>query len=153
VNLPRGITGFRHVRDLQSPRCDVRSFLTNCHAAARQLCGRVVASELPVEGSANFSRVTLELFGQKISVVLNSMEPFLAFTEPPRTNSLLLQFVDHAALGEYFGASGEYRLLSAADANLPLVAENCHDLAKAEFEQIRYWKPQTIGEVIYNHWD
>ena len=26
-----------------------------------------------------------------------------------------------------------------------------HD--KQELKNIKYWKPQTIGEVLFNHWD
>lgn len=35
--------------------------------------------------------------------------------------------------------------------------ESYHDilnlLSPIELEQINYWKPQTIGEIIYNYWD
>jgi hypothetical protein len=27
------------------------------------------------------------------------------------------------------------------------------DLAPAEWKQIDYWKPRTIGDVVFNWWD
>jgi len=85
--------------------------------------------------------------------LLNSIAPVVAFAEPPRDGSSVLHFVDHAVLAEFFGASGEYRVLPATEAQSPLVPDTYRNLAETELEQIRYWKPQTIGEVIYNYWD
>ena len=27
------------------------------------------------------------------------------------------------------------------------------ELSKAELEQIKYWKPNTVGDIIFNFWD
>ena len=29
----------------------------------------------------------------------------------------------------------------------------CGELSPEELEQIRYWSPQTVGEIIFNTWD
>lgn len=29
----------------------------------------------------------------------------------------------------------------------------CGELSPEELEQIRYWNPQTVGEIIFNTWD
>lgn len=29
----------------------------------------------------------------------------------------------------------------------------CGELSPEELEQIRYWNPQTVGEIIFNIWD
>ncbi|QUO37852.1 hypothetical protein KFE19_16120 [Dysosmobacter sp. Marseille-Q4140] len=29
----------------------------------------------------------------------------------------------------------------------------CGELSPEELEQIRYWAPQTVGEIIFNTWD
>ena len=35
--------------------------------------------------------------------------------------------------------------------------QNWHDivgeLSKAELEQIKYWKPNIMGDIIFNFWD
>lgn len=34
-----------------------------------------------------------------------------------------------------------------------IILENDNELNSAELEQIAYWKPKSVGEVIYNFWD
>jgi hypothetical protein len=46
-----------------------------------------------------------------------------------------------------------WRLLSGQDAERPLSPGSLVKLAQSEVEQVRYWKPATIGEVLFNHWD
>lgn len=29
----------------------------------------------------------------------------------------------------------------------------CRELSQEELEQLRYWNPQTVGEIIFNTWD
>lgn len=29
----------------------------------------------------------------------------------------------------------------------------CGQLYKAELQQIQYWKPKTVGEILFNYWD
>ena len=40
---------------------------------------------------------------------------------------------------------------------LPELEQSWHDivgeLSKAELEQIKYWKPNTVGDIIFNCWD
>ena len=40
---------------------------------------------------------------------------------------------------------------------LPELEQSWHDivgeLSKAELEQIKYWKPNTVGDIIFNFWD
>ncbi|MFC0213118.1 hypothetical protein ACFFK0_11745 [Paenibacillus chartarius] len=34
-----------------------------------------------------------------------------------------------------------------------LLLDHKHELNKAELEQVKYWKPNTIGEIVFNFWD
>ena len=33
------------------------------------------------------------------------------------------------------------------------LTEMCGELAPEDLEQIRYWNPQTVGEIVFNTWD
>ena len=48
MELPRGITGFRHVNDPPLRTCDGAAFRTHCYSAARALNDRVIAVEVTV---------------------------------------------------------------------------------------------------------
>ncbi|GAM12185.1 hypothetical protein SAMD00020551_0315 [Mesobacillus selenatarsenatis SF-1] len=52
--------------------------------------------------------------------------------------------------------------MSVKELNEPLVLkpgskkgilQNDNDLNSAELEQVAYWQPKRIGEVIFNYWD
>jgi len=50
--------------------------------------------------------------------------------------------------------SNYYRVLNTDELNIPLSIESISNtLDKVEIEQIDYWRPKTIGEVIFNYWD
>ena len=55
-----------------------------------------------------------------------------------------------------------YKVLDVKELNEPLVLklgskkgilQNDNYLNSAELEQVAYWKPERIGEVIFNYWD
>src|SRR6185369_4579517 len=93
VELPRGITGFRHVDDPPLPVNDFAAFRGHCHAAARALGGRVRSVKAPVPGvDANFARAVLELPGGSIAILLNAHFPVIAFADPPAENGEPMRF-------------------------------------------------------------
>ena len=47
---------------------------------------------------------------------------------------------------------GTVRFLSPAELNQDWRGL-CSELSPEELEQIRYWNPQTVGEIIFNAWD
>ena len=44
------------------------------------------------------------------------------------------------------------RFLSLAELNQDW-SGLCGELSPEELEQIRYWNPQTVGEIVFNAWD
>jgi hypothetical protein len=63
-----------------------------------------------------------------------------------------LEFTDRFALAQILSAAG-YQVLPAAELRQPLTSADLSDLSAHEHEQIRYWKPQTVGELLFNYWD
>ena len=43
--------------------------------------------------------------------------------------------------------------LSPDDARVRITGEMLAVLAPAERRQVRYWAPETVGEVLFNRWD
>jgi hypothetical protein len=46
-----------------------------------------------------------------------------------------------------------YTVLTKEYLDTPISLKHLSTLSKAELKQISYWKPLTVGEVIFNHWD
>jgi hypothetical protein len=44
-------------------------------------------------------------------------------------------------------------VLSVTTLNSPVTDRVTTQLATAEIEQLDYWKPSRIGDVIFNYWD
>lgn len=47
---------------------------------------------------------------------------------------------------------GQVRFLSLTELNQGWRGL-CKELSPEEWKQIRYWQPQTVGEIIFNTWD
>ena len=71
----------------------------------------------------------------------------------------LFRLLGSTAAPIYSALSYAGRPASAESAALPSLLERSIDvvlldaLAPAEQEQLRYWQPNTIGEILFNFWD
>jgi hypothetical protein len=154
MELPRGITGFRHVDDPPLPVSDFAVFRGHSYAAARALGGCVRSVEAPVRGAeANFARAILELPGGPIAILLNAHFPVIAFADPPAESAAPVRFIDAPALAERFQRFGTYEVWSGSELEVPLTPEACKQLAGAELEQVQYWRPRRVGDLVFNFWD
>jgi hypothetical protein len=122
-------------------------------AAARLLSGRVTRSDPPSALSNNYARVDLELSGETVAVLLNSVHPLVGFTEVLSERETRYRFKDVAALAALFRGTGVYQVLTAAVLDRPVSDGSCERLAEIEQKQVRYWRPSRVGDVIFNSWD
>jgi hypothetical protein len=154
MELSRGITGFRHVDDPPLPVSDFAGFRGHCHAAARMLGGRVVSVDAHVWGvETNFARAVLQLRSQTVAVLLNAHYPMIALADPVADGDRQLCFVDAPDVAAVFRTFGIYEVLVSSDLTAPLTTEACRHLASAELEQVEYWKPRRVGDLVFNFWD
>jgi hypothetical protein len=154
VDLLRGITGFRHIDDEPLPASDVAAFRTHCFTAARLLSGRVSRVESPSSHTSNnFASSVLELPEGLVAVLLNAHFPVIGFAEPPREGEMRLRFVEVPKLAEVFRGFGGYRVAEVSDLERRATDEDSSRLAPAELEQIRYWRPSRVGDLVFNFWD
>lgn len=148
MELPRGITGFRHLGDPPLPVCDVPAFRGHCYAAARTLGGCVTGVEDPSSRiEINFACALLEWPTGGVAVLLNAHIPVVAFAEPPAKGDARMRFIDALGLAKAFRDFGMYDVVGVSELAARLAAEHCHRLSPAEREQIKYWQPRRVGEV------
>jgi len=153
MQLPRGITGFRHMDDPPLPVSDHAAFRGHCYVAAQTLGGRVRSVEGPSQTSAaNYTRAVIELPGRSIAILLNAHVPIIAFAVASRESGPL-QFTDMPALAVLVQRFAAYEVWPASQLAAPLTPDSCKQLAEAELNQIKYWRPRSIGEVVFNVWD
>lgn len=46
-----------------------------------------------------------------------------------------------------------FQVLTSSDLELPLGAADTSALDDAEHREIAYWRPETVGELLFNYWD
>jgi len=151
VKLPAGATGFGPSKQPRG-REDAREFLAACHAAARQTGATVTASQQAVV-TPDFDVVLLAYERERVAALRHTLLNIVAFAQslgdhvaPP------LAFTDRPGLAQILGEIG-YQVLPAVELRQPTTSADLSNLTAHEHEQIKYWKPETVGELLFNYWD
>lgn len=154
--LREGITGFYDAKSERLSIVDQKQFKQLCFSVLPRLEGTVLEfNDTGCHG--NFINVEVSLRGTKLHVLLNKHYSIVAFASYVGSDSIT--FIDHPVLSEQFRAS--YRVLCCKELNRPVLlkmgAKTClineNELSQVELKQVAYWKPKTVGEIIFNQWD
>ncbi|MFF5185675.1 hypothetical protein ACFY30_18140 [Streptomyces sp. NPDC000345] len=152
IRVARGATGFWGYDDAALPQVDVVAFKTACHAVARSIRG-TVAEVAPAGATPNFHAALITAPGIRSSVLCHEVLPVVAFAaSPPQAGVPLTNFASPQAWADAFERGG-FRLLDVDELSTPLATADTSELAEAELEQVRYWRPSTVGELMFNWWD
>jgi len=150
MRLPNGVTGFYNSEALQPPNVNGKQFKQLCFDFATSHGGKVIKFTTP-HYPANFYYAYVEVLEDQFFILLNEHYPFLAFASIVEFRNIM--FIDRPDFYEEF--SDVYQVLGTVELNAPfnqyLIKET--DLNRAELEQLVYWKPETIGQIIFNYWD
>lgn len=150
MKLPNGITGFYDSKTNIPPQIDGKQFQQLCFDFASRNRGKVVDFITP-QYPSNFYYAQVDVLGNLFYILLNEHYPYLAFASAVEFGNI--KFIDRPVLNEQF--SSFYRILGVGKLNVPLnqILIKKTELNSAELEQIVYWKPETVGQIIFNHWD
>ncbi|WP_230200279.1 hypothetical protein [Bacillus niameyensis] len=151
VKLPNGITGFYNSKvNTPPPQVDWRQFKQLCFDVAIRSGGKVIDFKSP-RYTENFYYAQVKILDNQFYILLNEHFPYLAFASVVEFGNI--KFIDEPFIYEQF--SPFYQVLKSVELNAPfnqnLVKPT--ELNNAELEQISYWKPETIGQLIFNYWD
>ena len=125
--LPRGITGFWSVNTAPLPLLDEKAFCQMCYSIALENGGTV--TELDTDTyPRNFYSAKLSRYDQSVFLIWISQPEWLQLPE------------------------GSVRFLSPSELTRDW-HDLCGELSPEELEQIHYWNPQTVGEIVFNTWD
>lgn len=153
LTLPRGITGFAASESPYTPATSLRAFTTVCHTVARRLHGRVVAvTGCDSQVTPNFHVAELCLRSGVFFVLCNAYHPWLAATAKYPT-WMEEPFLYSAELCSATESMSNFRFLQPDQLEQPLTLEALRTLSPDELSQFLYWKPERLGDVIFNFWD
>ncbi|MEW2443624.1 hypothetical protein [Micromonospora marina] len=148
MRLPPGATGF----DTPVGRADVRALTAVCHHAARAI-GATVTGVTPAGVTPSFHAADIADGRHHITVLQHVTVPFIAFTRSLADGDIVLTFLDHHGLAAALAGLTDARSLTADQLHTPLTQVDLSALYRAEHVQIGYWKPATVGELLFNYWD
>jgi hypothetical protein len=144
--LRRGIMGVD-----TEPKVDVRVFKAAVFAASH-VTGSSVVATIPAEGVIpNFHLAEISNFDRLFCVVCNRHFPVIAFAERPVAMSGIRP-MDVPSFAEVMSNLG-FEIATVVNLQRPLVPSELELLSKSERKAARYWKPKTVGQVVFNWWD
>lgn len=148
--LPNGVSGFYDSEFNKPPRVNGYQFKQLCFDFASKNGGKMLAFNHP-HYPRNFYISQFDILGKHLYVLLNEHYPFVAFASFVDIENI--KFIDNPQLVENF--SDYYTVLGKEQLNVPFnksVIEKS-EFNGAELKQFAFWKPNTVGEIIFNYWD
>ena len=145
--LPRGITGFGSINTDPPLFLDEKAFCRMCHALAQENGGAVTEVDTDT-AIRNIYSVKLSRHDQSVFVLQNIHYPYAAFARRDTSGGFIwISQPEWLQLPE-----GSVRFLSPSELTRDW-HDLCGELSPEELEQIHYWNPQTVGEIVFNTWD
>ncbi|MBA9027440.1 hypothetical protein [Peribacillus huizhouensis] len=146
MKFPNGITGF-YEQQCEPPKIDGKQFKQLCFSIIKNNEGTVLEFKAPTEVT-NFFDVEVNVINKHFHILLNAYYPLLTFSSV--VNFGEINFIDEPHLYKEF--SPFYSVLGTTELNEQFFQKD-NEFNNAELEQIAYWKPERIGDVIFNYWD
>ncbi|MBB6170468.1 hypothetical protein HNR23_000528 [Nocardiopsis mwathae] len=101
----------------------------------------------------SFHGAEVERRGSTLVIACHTLLPLFALAKPPSVNAMNLEFVWHAELGRALRTVCRFTVLKPEEPAVPVERADLSLLGAVEREQIRYWKPATVGEIVFDQWD
>lgn len=155
--LLNGITGFNNSKNGPPSKKNEKQFKQVCFTILSNIDGKLLFFK-EARYPRNFHEVHIEFRGMNFYILLNEYYPSLAFASHVEFGEI--HFIDVMELYKEF--SYFYNVLTSKALNEPLqiqyinkaiIIHNDNQLNNAELEQIAFWKPMRVGDVIFNYWD
>lgn len=145
--LKRGITGFYNFKE-EIILNDSYQFKLICIKFIEKNRGQLIEFNLS-QLEKNFYYAKCLVNDKHLYILLNAYYPFIAFASSVGYGSI--KFIDINI--PVYPLETKYQILNISKLSKQYDIEDLKSLSKIEIEQINYWKPVTVGEIIFNYWD
>ncbi len=143
--LPKGITGFG--KGLSIAPNYFKEFKQNCYMITNT-SKEFHLKEICNPKDTNYFYTKFIYQNHEIYVLLNKFYPKIAFVNKLSYANKIFINVDKLALN-----FSNYNLPSAEDLNFTFTPQIENQLFKMEIEQVKYYQPISVGNIIFNEWD
>ncbi|WP_063049040.1 hypothetical protein [Nocardia arthritidis] len=136
---------------------ELRAFRQACYEAARRTGGTVIEFRVGEGVTPNFHQGVITYRDRHVAVVALRDSAVLAVAEPRAIDfdegaieAGPLTFVEAPDLVTALSEQAGFEILTAAELARPFDAAAWPELDRAD---IRFWKPETVGDALFNYWD
>ena len=154
IVVRRGVTGFFN-QDARGtiPEFTFAEFRRVVLPVAASL--RLRVSNLAERGvTPNFHSALTSAGERPLTILGHSAYPIVAFAEPAEDHIHQLRFADCEPITRQLRLMfPEVSVATADELAHRLTPTDLAQLDVAERQQIKYWKPTTVGELAFNWWD
>jgi len=153
--LPRGISSGSSVPE--AAKIGFEQFTQAVEHARRLVRGKAADFHRAYDGDyINYHEATISYdFGRKVVRILcSACYPVIAFALPRESRETgRINFTDCPMLANVIGEKLDCAVLFASDAHRQPAPSVTDALDENELRYLAYWKPQRIGDVVFNQWD
>lgn len=147
MKLPRGITGFFDEQaGLQM--IDLKKFRSLCYDVSLQ-SDIVLISVKEAVYPTNYICAKFSVNNQPIQILLNAYYPLLAAAVITEQEHIVFCEVPK----EFNALTTHYQPITLEELEKELTDLYVQELSEVEREQIKFWSPKTVGEIIFNTWE
>lgn len=136
---------------------NIRNFRHTCYTVARITGGKVVGFRIADGVTPNFHQGLIVYHDRTVAVACTRDSAILAVSETRITDfatgfveSDPLMFVDAPALTAALAKMSGFQVLTPAELNGPFDAAAWPEVLASDIE---YWRPESLGEALFNYWD
>ncbi|WP_139209569.1 hypothetical protein [Paenibacillus sp. NFR01] len=146
--LPKGTTGFTSSANSLTI-LDVKPFIGLVYSILR---GTMEWEDIDLKGK-NYFYFSIMSDDQEYHVLLNAYFPYVGISRSFNNNKF--SFMSSEEINNQFIILTEcnYVLLGKEELDKELTDTDFLELDNAELEQLNYWKPRIVSEIIFNNWD
>lgn len=83
----------------------------------------------------------------------HTVHPLLALVADFNMESYNFDFLSHQEIEKLISQYTRYRFLTSEYLNQSVERDMLEGLSPSELEKVKYWNPNTMGELIFNFWD
>lgn len=160
IRLFPGITGFHHASEPEPPLTEVTEFQRVVAERTTPASGfRLRGFDVGIQGAArSYYQALLEELGSGMAVQL-LLNPFgqvlAAALDDQLRPGVLLYDIKFVEVGDRLqrAFSDTWSVASMRALSRKLTPADLGCLNRVERSQVSYWEPETVGELVFNHWD
>lgn len=143
--LRKGITGFFDNKNSPVSEMDFKIFKTLCHTIDSSTNWRLI--NIKSNPNSNYYSTEFDTLSGIIYILLNKHYPIIAFTDNINIGNIVFKNIT-----DIKHLLCDYEIVSADILNSS-IDDVVNELSETEMNQIAYWNPGSVGNVIFNCWD